>query len=215
MTGEKVEVVIFAIQEFVLSSLYMVEAWRLLKLKMILPRPGDQRTMKRLIVANIIIILMDFSLLCLEFLALWGVWCSYKGMIYSMKLKIEFWILGQLKDFTKGPPMSTFGEHDHGNKSDSTGEAFRTHSHPNSTNWSNKNCRCNEVASAVGNASTGGESIQDGILKTAVITTKSSREYPGIVGGIGNARDESAGEECPDDSEIDLNGDVHVRPGKP
>lgn len=37
----------------------------------------------------------------LEFSALWGVWCSFKGFGYSVKLKVEFAILNQLRDSVK------------------------------------------------------------------------------------------------------------------
>lgn len=44
---------------------------------------------------------MDVITLTLEFSALWGVWCSFKGFGYSVKLKVEFAILNQLRDSVK------------------------------------------------------------------------------------------------------------------
>lgn len=96
--------VVFSIQEFIISTVYMVETGKLLKTGEIFQNHNNKRNsrriMKQLFVANIVLILIDILLLLLEFLALWGVWCSFKGMGYSIKLKIEFWILSQLRDHT-------------------------------------------------------------------------------------------------------------------
>jgi hypothetical protein len=91
--------------------------------------------MKELIVANIFIIFLDVTLLCLEYLALWGIWCSFKGMAYSIKVKIEFSILNQLKNSLQGTTSGNSnsaghynrsGRHGHGN-----GGQAGTHNHSN------------------------------------------------------------------------------------
>jgi len=69
-----------------------------------------------LFLANIAIIAIDVTTVTLEFLALWGVWCSFKGFGYSVKLKIEFAILNQLRDSVKNQNSSSLGYGQHSNK---------------------------------------------------------------------------------------------------
>lgn len=59
--------------------------------------------MRNLLLANVAILALDVCLLSLEFAALWGVWCTFKGFAYSIKLKIEFAILNQLRDTITNP----------------------------------------------------------------------------------------------------------------
>ena len=63
--------------------------------------------MKNLFLANIAILALDVCLLSLEFAALWGVWCTFKGFAYSIKLKIEFAILNQLRETVTKPIASS------------------------------------------------------------------------------------------------------------
>jgi len=65
--------------------------------------------MRNLFLANIAILALDVCLLSLEFAALWGVWCTFKGFAYSIKLKIEFAILSQLRETITKPPISITG----------------------------------------------------------------------------------------------------------
>lgn len=63
--------------------------------------------MRNLFLANVAILALDICLLSLEFAALWGVWCTFKGFAYSVKLKIEFAILNQLRDTITKPATSS------------------------------------------------------------------------------------------------------------
>lgn len=72
MIGEKVGVVVFALQELVISGLYIFGAWRFLQLQSILQRPIHRQTMKLLIIANLLVVMLDLSLVCFEYLSLWG-----------------------------------------------------------------------------------------------------------------------------------------------
>jgi hypothetical protein len=71
-----------------------------------------------LFLANIVIIAMDVITLTLEFSALWGVWCSFKGFGYSVKLKVEFAILNQLRDSVKSTTGSHSGAYGYGRSGD-------------------------------------------------------------------------------------------------
>ncbi|KAF2036503.1 hypothetical protein EK21DRAFT_45352, partial [Setomelanomma holmii] len=99
---EKVSVAILTTQEIIISIVYLVAATRILRIGESLQRKGNRRRIQLLVLANIAIICIDVCTITLEYLALWGVWCSFKGFGYSVKLKIEFAILNQLRDSVKG-----------------------------------------------------------------------------------------------------------------
>ncbi|RDL36516.1 uncharacterized protein BP5553_05868 [Venustampulla echinocandica] len=61
---------------------------------------------------------MDITVLFLEFLGLYGVWGSFKGMAYSIKLKVEFDMLNQLRDVLKPPQSGTAYNISHGGGQD-------------------------------------------------------------------------------------------------
>lgn len=98
---EKISVAILTTQELIISIVYLVQATRILQIRESLQRKGNHRRIRLLVLANIAIIALDVVTITLEYLALWGVWCSFKGFGYSVKLKIEFAILNQLRDSVK------------------------------------------------------------------------------------------------------------------
>ncbi|KAL5344948.1 hypothetical protein ACLOAV_009901 [Pseudogymnoascus australis] len=79
--------------EIIISSLYIRETSHLLKLN---PRGGNRGIIIQLVVINTIFILMDFALIALEYANLHKFQTSFKTMVYSIKLKLEFAVLGKL-----------------------------------------------------------------------------------------------------------------------
>jgi hypothetical protein len=65
--------------------------------------------MYQLFSINVIIIAMDITLLGVEFANLYIVETILKGVIYSIKLKLEFVVLGKLVQFVTGGPTSIDG----------------------------------------------------------------------------------------------------------
>ncbi|KAJ6112157.1 hypothetical protein N7523_008218 [Penicillium sp. IBT 18751x] len=92
---ERFQVVWFCVQEFTISSLYIHETVKLLRLN---PErnPRRKRIMYELIAINILIILMDVAIVSIEFLGLYYLQVLLKCTIYSIKLKFEFAVLGKL-----------------------------------------------------------------------------------------------------------------------
>ncbi|KAI2904846.1 hypothetical protein CBS76997_3663 [Aspergillus niger] len=90
---EKVQMTSFTIQEIVLSGLYMWET--VLMLRICLVRE-NQKIMYQLIWINIAMLVMDLILLGLEYASFYAVQITLKGAIYSIKLKLEFAVLGRL-----------------------------------------------------------------------------------------------------------------------
>lgn len=109
---EKIQMVIFFVQEVILSGIYIREAIRLLKLSETvqndvqghdnvpehahLRNANVRKTMYQLLAINVIIISMDLALLGVEFANLYLIETTLKGVVYSIKLKLEFAVLGKL-----------------------------------------------------------------------------------------------------------------------
>lgn len=100
---EKIQLTGFTIQESLLSTLYVVETVKLLRLGADLTaRPDARVIMYQLIGINCAIIAMDLLLLGLEYANIYAVQITLKGFIYSLKLKLEFAVLGRLVDLIQG-----------------------------------------------------------------------------------------------------------------
>ena len=89
----------FFCQEVILSSIYIYETRRILKSSL---QPGTRKIMQQLIAINVIIIILDLLLLSLEAASLYILETLFKGVLYSIKLKLEFAILGKLVNFVGG-----------------------------------------------------------------------------------------------------------------
>lgn len=95
---EKIQMTGFCLQEFILSGIYIYEAVGLLKAN---PEHGSRKIMYQLLCINLVIIMMDVGLLVVEYLNLYMVETTLKGAIYSIKLKLEFAVLGKLVHIVK------------------------------------------------------------------------------------------------------------------
>ncbi|TLS26800.1 hypothetical protein PpBr36_04114 [Pyricularia pennisetigena] len=124
---ERVQLTIFSIQEITISSLYIYETAMLLRRekkdhrqsgcdtvsnssggvggegRRTLGRIGYaewRRVLKHLVYISILIILLDMPLLALQYADLYDLQTSYKALLYSVKLKLEFSILKRLIEVT-------------------------------------------------------------------------------------------------------------------
>ena len=105
---EKIQVTGFALQESIISGLYIYKAWDMLK-----PALDDwgkraRKIMLHLITVNIVIIIMDITLLGTEYANQYEIQTTYKSALYSIKLVMEFSILEQLCAYLKGRSNSGF-----------------------------------------------------------------------------------------------------------
>lgn len=100
---EKIQLTGFTMQESLLSTLYVIETVKLLRLGAdATTRPDARSIMYQLIGINCAIIAMDLLLLGLEYANLYAVQITFKGFVYSLKLKLEFAVLGRLVDLIQG-----------------------------------------------------------------------------------------------------------------
>lgn len=96
---EKIQLTGFTVQEAIISCLYLTETYKLLRSSR---RNRAQRWIQyQLITINVLIIVMDLTLLILEYSNEYATQICLKGAVYSIKLKLEFAVLGQLVDYIR------------------------------------------------------------------------------------------------------------------
>jgi hypothetical protein len=97
---EKIQITAFCTQEFIISGLYVYATYQIL-------RPGKtfkfgkrrtRQVMLHLIYVNLVVILMDIALLCTQYANLYEIQITFKGALYSIKLRLEFTVLNQLRN---------------------------------------------------------------------------------------------------------------------
>jgi len=101
---EKLQVTGFALQESIISGLYIYKAWDMLKPAFDGWSRKARRIMIHLITVNVVII----TLLGTEYANQYDIQTTYKGALYSIKLVMEFSILEQLCVYLKGTSDSGF-----------------------------------------------------------------------------------------------------------
>ncbi|PLB36285.1 uncharacterized protein BDW47DRAFT_52631 [Aspergillus candidus] len=92
---DKVQLVGFTVQEFIISALYIWEAIKLLRLR---SDRQDRRIMYYLVGINAAMFVMDLILVSVQFANYFAIQSTLQGMFYSIKLKLEFAVLGKLVD---------------------------------------------------------------------------------------------------------------------
>lgn len=95
---ERVQLVGFCLQELLLSGLYIYKAVPLLKMD------ADRRSrgvLVQLIVINAVIMALDVSVVIVQYLGLFTLQVTSKALVYSIKLKLEYVILGRLVDVSR------------------------------------------------------------------------------------------------------------------
>ncbi|KAL8927886.1 MAG: hypothetical protein Q9172_001186 [Xanthocarpia lactea] len=95
---ERIQLIIFSIQECLISTIYIVSTVRILGS---VYHSMTRKVMLQLILINVICIGMDMVLIGLQFSANYVPQASIKPMIYAIKLKLEFTVLNQLMGLSK------------------------------------------------------------------------------------------------------------------
>ena len=95
---EKIQMTAFCLQEFLLSGIYIRATWQRLPG---FHDDGRKKILLHLFAVNVIIIFLDLALLSVEYANLYVIQVLLKSAVYSIKLKLEFSILGQLVDLVR------------------------------------------------------------------------------------------------------------------
>ncbi|KAK5658976.1 hypothetical protein OQA88_1796 [Cercophora sp. LCS_1] len=108
---EKIQVSGFFLQEVFISGIYIWETVAWLKARKGFG-PGEEqrgrRMMVHLVLVNVVVLVLDITILVLECVGLRDVQRAYKFFAYSVKLKVEFSILNQLVELTTGGGRGAF-----------------------------------------------------------------------------------------------------------
>lgn len=96
---ERIQVVGFCIQELVISGIYVWETIKLLRLR---PQGRPQGILSQLLIINIVILILDVAVVVIENIGYYAVQVMFKPVAYSIKLKLEYAILGKLVSVARG-----------------------------------------------------------------------------------------------------------------
>ncbi|KAH7184319.1 hypothetical protein BKA60DRAFT_286026 [Fusarium oxysporum] len=105
---ERVEIVAFSLQESIISGLFLWEGFHSFKPVIILRGAKGRSFLQQLVVLFLMNILLDSSLIALEYTDNFDIETICKPFIYSVKLKAEFIILNRLRAFTRRTYVSRF-----------------------------------------------------------------------------------------------------------
>ncbi|KAL5357260.1 hypothetical protein BJX96DRAFT_10217 [Aspergillus floccosus] len=95
---ERIQLVGISLQEFILSVIYAWQACRLLKLG---PKDHFRGVLVQLLLINLLMITLDAAIIAVQFANLYTIHVTLKAMAYSLKLKLEYAILGKLVDMSR------------------------------------------------------------------------------------------------------------------
>lgn len=110
---ERIQMTAFSTQELLISAVYLREVRQLLG---IVYQDKTRKLMWELVAINVTIIILDIALLSVEFINLYEIQITLKGMVYSIKLKLEFGVLSKLVKIIrtrKDSAMEIFDESKH------------------------------------------------------------------------------------------------------
>ncbi|OAQ57480.1 hypothetical protein VFPPC_14989 [Pochonia chlamydosporia 170] len=99
---EKIQVTGFALQELIISGLYIKNSLAIFSVQDCLNDKATRKMRNHLIWVNVIIILLDIAIIFLEAVYLYDIETALRPFVYSVKLKMEFGILNRLVELARG-----------------------------------------------------------------------------------------------------------------
>ncbi|KAK2754033.1 hypothetical protein FQN54_007202, partial [Arachnomyces sp. PD_36] len=99
---EPLQLTCFSLQEMIISTLYIFRTVKMLRLNKGLRDTNVRKTFLRLIYMNVFIMMLDITLIALQYAGYDTLQHFYKPAVYSVKVKVEFAVLNQLIEVTKG-----------------------------------------------------------------------------------------------------------------
>ncbi|KAL4783338.1 hypothetical protein BJX76DRAFT_348651 [Aspergillus varians] len=96
---ERIQLVVFCLQEVLLSALYIWETAKLLRLR---PQPTHRVILTQLLAINVIILVLDVIVVVFQYSGLFALQVVFKPVAYSIKLRLEYAILGRLIETVTG-----------------------------------------------------------------------------------------------------------------
>lgn len=96
---ERIQLVVFCLQESLLSGLYIWETAKMLYLR---PQRAHRLILLQLLAINIVILGLDIVVVVFQYSGLFSLQVVFKPVAYSIKLRLEYAILGRLVVFATG-----------------------------------------------------------------------------------------------------------------
>ncbi|KAL2830372.1 hypothetical protein BJY01DRAFT_227330 [Aspergillus pseudoustus] len=96
---ERIQLVGFCIQETILSGIYVWEVAKMLRLR---SERRNRRILTQLLAMNIVVLVIDFVVVIIEYAGFYAVQVMFKPVAYSIKLKLEYAVLQRLVKIAKG-----------------------------------------------------------------------------------------------------------------
>ncbi|PVH99929.1 hypothetical protein DM02DRAFT_509383, partial [Periconia macrospinosa] len=93
---ERLQLVVIAVQETIISGLYIWEVGHGLKSVIALRGSEARAVVRELIIINALVILLDLSLITTVYTGHLNIQITYQPLVYSVKLKLEFIVLNKL-----------------------------------------------------------------------------------------------------------------------
>ncbi|KAJ5112009.1 hypothetical protein N7532_000054 [Penicillium argentinense] len=103
---ERIQLAGFSVQEIIISSLYIWETMTAMRPVLTMKGRAGYRVIVNLIIVNTIAVLLDASLLATEYTDNFDVQTTYKTVVYSVKLKMEFTVLNSLLTVIHASPST-------------------------------------------------------------------------------------------------------------
>ncbi|KAF5866510.1 hypothetical protein ETB97_011395 [Aspergillus alliaceus] len=97
---ERIQLVGFCLQELTISIIYVWETVKLLKFQQ---EQHRRHILHQLLIISIVILLLDITVVVVEYAGLYTLQVPLKAYVYSVKLKLEYSILGKLVEISRGP----------------------------------------------------------------------------------------------------------------
>lgn len=91
--NERIQLIWFCLQELLISSVYIYATIQLLRLDAC---SFSRSILTQLIGVNIVIILLDIAVVAVQYTGFFTFQVTFKALVYSIKLKLEYAILGRL-----------------------------------------------------------------------------------------------------------------------
>ncbi|TGJ84696.1 hypothetical protein E0Z10_g4084 [Xylaria hypoxylon] len=93
---EKTQLVVLSLQEVILSGLYVYE-WANMRKQIEITKGRKVQTMfHELVTLFVVVVALDISLIIIQFANLFEIQVTYKPLVYSIKLKVETFVLNNL-----------------------------------------------------------------------------------------------------------------------
>jgi hypothetical protein len=106
MIYNRIQLAGFCIQEFVICGIYIYEAIRALKCIIRIRGRRGRKVIIHLLWVNVLVVVLNILLLLTEY-KLHYIQVSFKTVVYSIKLKLEFSVLNRLRSLVHSPALAS------------------------------------------------------------------------------------------------------------